>query len=153
MTVQHPTPLPWPPFPCWSVPCKSEKPPSHLHGDGPQSSRWPQCAARQLKREHERGEESGSGLGGGAGRPTWSGLCLGPRTDVRICVRSDAHTRPFTPQCTPSPGVPSKNKHPPHASHVPSTEWEWKRKFRQSGDVRHTTNSSSPTARGQRNFL
>lgn len=40
----------------------------HLHGDRPQLSRWPQCAARQLKRKRRAGEmkvgQDGTSSGG-----------------------------------------------------------------------------------------
>lgn len=39
----------------------------HLHGDRPQSSRWPQCAARQLKRKRRAGKWKWVRTGEGGG--------------------------------------------------------------------------------------
>lgn len=66
----------------------------HLHGDGPQSSRWPQCAARQLKRERRAGErkvgqDQGWVVVVGRGAASASGL----HTDVCTCALGDTHTR------------------------------------------------------------
>lgn len=50
-----------------------------------------------------------------------SGLC----TDVHICVRSNAHTRPFMLQWAPSRVFPAKTNNPPPPSHETSTVWDW----------------------------
>lgn len=89
----------------------------HLHGDGPQSSRWPQCAARQLKRERRAGKRKWVRIRGEQGRQREAASASGLRTDVCICALSDAHAhaymRVFIPQCTPSRVFPAKtNTHP-----------------------------------------
>lgn len=65
----------------------------HLHGDGPQPSRWPQCAARQLKRERRAGKRKwvrirGSRAGNVKLPP--------PRACARPCALSNTHTHTQT---------------------------------------------------------
>ena len=58
----------------------------HLHGDGPQSSRWPQCAARQLKRERRAGKRKWVRIRGSRARQREAASASGLRTDVRTCA-------------------------------------------------------------------
>ena len=89
----------------------------HLHGDGPQSSRWPQCAARQLKRERRAGKRKWVRIRGSRARQREAASASGLRTDVRTCAlggekHAYTHTHMrgglFTPRCTPSRVFPAK---------------------------------------------
>lgn len=51
------------------TPQQIRKASQHLHGDRPQSSRWPQCAAWQLKRKRRAGKWKWVRIGGGG----WTG--------------------------------------------------------------------------------
>lgn len=74
------------------------------------------------------------------GRQREAASASGLRADVCIC--SHAHTVHASVHCFP--GLPSKNKYPPHASHKASAVWEWK-----EGEAR----SKLPPESGRRNFL
>lgn len=65
----------------------------HLHGDRPQSSRWPQCAARQLKRERRAGKRKWVRIRGEQGRQREAASASGLRTNVCTCALADTHTR------------------------------------------------------------
>lgn len=136
---QHPTPIPWPLFPCWSLRSKSEKPPSISMATGPQSSRWPQCAARQLKRKRWAGKWKWVRIGGEPGqqREAASASCL--RTDAHACTLSNAcaHTHTRT-HVHASVHPPCKNNAYPRQSQSISRV-RMKRGVRATGEVRHTT--------------
>lgn len=87
----------------------------HLHGDRPQSSRWPQCAARQLKRKRRAGKWKWVRTGEGGGG--CSCLCLKPahkRTHLwHLAVHASTHVH-----ASPHPPLEknkTKNKYPPPA--------------------------------------
>lgn len=137
----------------------------HLHGDGPHSSRWPQCAARQLKRERRAGKRKWVRIRGEQGRQREAASASGPSTDVCTCTLGEAHKHAhtyagaFMPRCTPSRGLPNKNKYPPHAGNKASAEWEWKEGRERRGKcsaqqtaprISHT--QSSPTVWSQGTF-
>lgn len=99
----------------------------HLHGDGPQSSRWPQCAARQLKRERRAGKRKWVRIRGSRARRREAASASGLRTDVRTCAlggrstHTHTHARGLVRASVHSfPGLPCKNKYPPHAGHKAS---------------------------------
>lgn len=120
----------------------------HLHGDRPQLSRWPQCAARQLKRERQ------------AGKRKWVRIRGSRASNVKLslpwaCTQTYVyvHAQTFMPQCTPSLVSPAEtNTHPMLVSEC--QHWEWKegserlRKCRtgraeQTAPESHTPNLSS----------
>lgn len=97
----------------------------HLHGDGPQSSRWPQSAARQLKRERRAGKKKvGQDQGGSKARQREAASACGrKRALARRGRRSHAHTNAhtlFMPQRTSSRVFPAKTNTHPYASHTAS---------------------------------
>lgn len=128
----------------------------HLHGDGPQSSRWPQCAARQLKRERREGKRKWVRIGGGEqGRQREAASASGLRTHICTCALSDANTHTRVRSC-PSALLPESsptktNTHPTPVTKRQQCENE------KRGLERRTTNCPriphtqfSPTVRSQR---
>lgn len=92
------------------TPQQIRKASQHLHGDRPQLSRWPQCAARQLKRKRRAGK--------------WKWVRIRGEPDqqrehdsvarVRITLRTHTHTQMHVHASVHNP---YKNKHQPRAPH------------------------------------
>lgn len=100
------------------TPQQIRKASQHLHGDGSQSSRWPQCAAAIKEGATRGGKKVGQDRGEQQGRQCEAASALGLHTHTHICTCTPTHTYARVHLCSGAllPGSPCKNKHSPRQS-------------------------------------
>lgn len=105
------------------TPQQIRKASQHLHGDRPQSSRWPQCATRQLKRKRRAGKWKWVRIRGSRAGNVKLPL---PQACAQTCALAHTHVHA-------SMHLSCKNKYPAHANHKASAVWEGKEGLVQKG--------------------